>query len=121
MRDESPKDFRGLEVWQKAHLFVLAVYNYSDYFPQKEALGLTPELRREATSVAVHISTGFGRGADERRQAFSTARAAIERCRYYLILAKDLGYGDHPELMPQLEEINEMLKQYGAELAAPED
>jgi len=42
------------------------------------------------------------------------AQGSLEECRYYLILAKDLGYGDHPELPPQLEEISKLLEKYTA-------
>jgi len=36
----------------------------------------------------------------------------LEECRYYLILAKDLNYGDVSQLKPDLEEINKMLGSY---------
>jgi four helix bundle protein len=34
------------------------------------------------------------------------AQGSAEECRYYLILAKDLGYGDTLQLMSQLEEVS---------------
>ena len=35
--DRSPaRSFRDLRVWQKAHEFVLAVYRYSESFPERE-------------------------------------------------------------------------------------
>ena len=34
------KTFRDLVVWQKAHEFVLGVYQYSAGFPRSEAYGL---------------------------------------------------------------------------------
>ncbi|MBT9143201.1 MAG: hypothetical protein DDT32_01971 [Syntrophomonadaceae bacterium] len=38
------------------------------------------------------------------------AQASLEECRYYLILVKDLGYGDTPRLMSQLEEVSKLLE-----------
>ena len=48
------------------------------------------------------------------------AQGSLEECRYYLILSKDLGYGDNPELMPLLEEVSKMLGKYIAALMTPD-
>ena len=40
------------------------------------------------------------------------AQASLEECRYYLILAKDLGYGDTSQLMSRLEEVSKLLQAY---------
>ena len=104
-------DFQASLIWQKAHQFVLSVYNYSDYFPQKETCGLTSQFRRAAVSIAINMAEALSKTNDEKTRSLKTARGSVEQCRYYLILAKDLGYGDHPELMPQLEEVSRMLEQ----------
>lgn len=109
------KSFQDLVVWQKAHQFVLSVYNYSDYFPQKEIYGLTSQFRRAAISIAASIAEGFKkRGQGDEIRLMNTAQGSLEECRYYLVLAKDLGYGDNPELLPQLEEVGTMLEEYKA-------
>ena len=109
------KTFEDLIVWQKAHQFVLAVYHYSDYFPQKEVYSLTSQLRRAAFSIPASIAEGFKKTAkDERLRLTNLAQGALEECRYYLILAKDLGYGDNQELMPQLEEVSRLLEKHAA-------
>jgi four helix bundle protein len=109
----SAKSFQDLVVWQKAHQFVLAVYNYSDYFPQKEIYGLTSQFRRAAISIAANIAEGFKkRGRSDKARFLNIAQGSLEECRYYLVLAKDLGYGDNPELMPLLEEVSKLLEKY---------
>jgi len=40
LRSPPAHSFRDLRVWQKAHEFVLAVYRYSDSFPEREKFGL---------------------------------------------------------------------------------
>ncbi len=110
--------FQDLLVWQKAHQFVLSVYNYSDYFPQKEVYGLTSQFRRAAISIPANIAEGFKKKSKTDKARFmNIAQGSLEECRYYLILAKDLGYGDNPELMPLLEEISKMLVKYLAALS----
>ena len=40
------------------------------------------------------------------------SQGSLEECRYYLILSKDLGYGDVMGLMNQLEEVSKLLESY---------
>ena len=40
------------------------------------------------------------------------AQGSLEECRYYLILSKDLGYGDTGALRSQLEEVSRLLGAY---------
>lgn len=42
------------------------------------------------------------------------AQGSMEECRYYLILAKDLGYGDSGQLILQIEEVSRLLERYCA-------
>jgi four helix bundle protein len=42
------------------------------------------------------------------------AESSLEECRYYLILAKDLGYGETAGLTARLEEVSRMLNAYAA-------
>jgi len=110
---EAAKDFQNVPLWQKAHKFVLSVYNFSDYFPPKEVYGLTSQFRRAALSIPLCIVKSLREeGETERASLLQAARNFIEECRYYLILAKDLGYGDIRDLIPQLEEVGRMLEEY---------
>lgn len=107
------KSFRDLIVWQKAHLLVLAIYRYTDEFPKKEIYGLTSQFRRAAVSIPANIAEGFKkRGRSDKARFMNTAQGSLEECRYYLILANDLGYGDSRELMVQLDEVGKMLARY---------
>jgi len=40
------------------------------------------------------------------------SQGSVEECRYYLILAKDLGDGDSQSLQTQLEEVSKLLQVY---------
>lgn len=41
------------------------------------------------------------------------AEASAEECRYYLILSRDLGYGDTSKMTATLEEASRLLQAYG--------
>ena len=90
--------FEDLVVWQKAHLFVLAVYRLSQTFPRSEIYGLLSQFRRAAVSIAANIAEGFRkRGRADKLRFFNIAQGSIEECRYYLILTKDLSASADPQ------------------------
>ena len=107
------RTFQDLIVWQKAHQFVLAVYPYSSQFPRVETYGLVSQLRRAAVSIPANIAEGFQRRSRAEKARFlNIAHSSLEECRYYLILSRDLGYGDSEELRIQLEEVSRLLHAY---------
>ena len=107
------RTFQDLLVWQKAHRFVLAVYRLSDGFPKNELFGLTSQFRRAAVSTPANIAEGFRKKSKADKARFmNIAQGSLEECRYYLILANDLKYGDCHQLMAQLEEVSRLLERY---------
>src|SRR5262245_5888560 len=107
------KTFQDLIVWQKAHQFVLAVYRFTENFPKSETYGLSLQLRRAAVSIAANIAEGFKKkGKADKARFMNMSQGSVEECRYYLILAKDLGYGDSQPLQIQLEEVSKLLQVY---------
>jgi len=48
------KDFRKLNVWDKAHHLTLDIYNATASFPKEEMYGLTSQIRRAAASIGEH-------------------------------------------------------------------
>src|SRR6201998_1452263 len=104
--DRSPaRSFRDLMVWRKAHEFVLAVYRFTESFPEREKYGLAHQMRRAAVSIPANIAEGFGkRSPAEKARFLNIAEGSLEECRYYLILTQDLGYGETESLVAKLEE-----------------
>jgi len=107
------KTFEDLVVWQKAHLFVLAVYRLSRTFPSSELYGLSSQFRRAAVSIAANIAEGFRkRSKADKLRFFNISQGSLEECRYYLILARDLEYCDVQESNHLLEEVSKLLVAY---------
>jgi four helix bundle protein len=48
------------------------------------------------------------------------AEGSAEECRYFLILVKDLGYGDTERLASLLEEVSRLLNAYTAAILTPD-
>jgi len=113
------RSFRDLMVWRKAHDFVLAVYHFTESFPEREKFGLTHQMRRAAVSIPANIAEGFGkRSSAEKARFLNIAEGSLEECRYYLILAQDLGYGQTEALNEILEEASRLLNAYARAILA---
>ncbi len=113
------KSFQDLIVWQKAHQFVLSVYRFTECFPKSEIYGLTSQLRRAAVSIAANIAEGFKKkGKADKARFMNIAQGSLEECRYYLILARDLNYGDSHPVQSQIEEVSKLLESYTSSIIA---
>jgi four helix bundle protein len=107
------KDFRDLQVWQKAHQLTLTVYRLTASFPQTERYGLTSQLRRSSASVAANLAEGCGRNGDAELARFcSIAMGSASELEYHLLLARDLKLlkvTDYTEIATQTTEVKRML------------
>ncbi|MDP2660345.1 MAG: four helix bundle protein [Dehalococcoidia bacterium] len=102
-----------MQVWQKAHAFVLEVYRLTGTFPIEERFGLVSQFRRAAVSIPANIAEGFRKyGVADKARFFNTAEGSLEECRYYCILTQDLGYGETDRLKDSLEAIAGQLAAY---------
>ncbi len=106
-------------VWRKAHGFVLGVYGLTKTFPKEETYGLTSQLRRAAVSIAANIAEGFRkRGKADKARFMNTAEGSVDESHYYLILARDLGYGHSESLIRTLDEVSRLLNAYSGAIRA---
>jgi four helix bundle protein len=107
------RTFRDLLVWSKAHEFVLGIYKYTSVFPKSEIYGLVQQMRRAAVSIPANIAEGFvRRGKADKARFMNIAEGSLEECRYYLILAQDLGYGNTEDPVKRIEEVSRLLNAY---------
>jgi four helix bundle protein len=112
---QAARSFRDLLVWRKAHEFVLEVYSFTARFPKPETYGLSLQMRRAAVSIPANIAEGFRRrGKVDKARFMNIAEGSLEECRYFLILAEDLGYGEAAQLHSILEEVSRMLAAYAS-------
>jgi four helix bundle protein len=110
---EPAKSFEDLLVWQKAHQLVLAVYRETQAFPKCETYGLSSQFRRAAVSIAANVAEGFKkRGKADKLRFLNIAQGSLEETRYYVILSRDLEYGQTPQLRERAEEVGKLLEAY---------
>ena len=109
--------FQQLIVWQKAHQFVLNVYSYVKQFPKDEIYALTSQLKRAAVSVPANIAEGYRKqGKADKARFFNISQGSLSECEYYLILSRDLGYGDSNVLLANLDEVSKLLESYRSKI-----
>lgn len=114
------RDFRELEVWQKAHSLTLSVYQTTAAFPKVEVFGITSQIRRAAASIGANIAEGAGKLSNAELQRYlQVASGSASELTNHLILARDLGYMDHHryvELDDELQRIRKMLSAFMSHL-----
>ncbi len=87
------KDFRDLQVWEKAHQLTLSAYKVTSGFPKEELYGLTSQIRRCAVLIAANIAEGCGkRGNGEFQRFLSIAAGSASELEYEFLLARDLKF-----------------------------
>ncbi len=107
------KTFQELEVWKNSHAFVFGVYRLTAAFPADERFGMISQFRRTAVSIPANIAEGFRKyTAADKARFFNNAEGSLEECRYYCILAQDLGFGDTLNLQEALDGISGQLAAY---------
>jgi four helix bundle protein len=94
------QSFRELDVWKVAHRLTLDVYKAVRGFPDDERFCLALQMRRASISIGANIAEGCVRfGPKDQRRIFNIARGSAEELRYFLILARDLGYLKGPSAL----------------------
>ena len=64
-------------------------------------------------SVPANIAEGFvKKSIKDKGRYFNIAQGSLQECRYYLILAKDLEYGDVSKLQKSITELSKILDSY---------
>jgi len=113
------RTFEDVDIWQKAHEFVLGTYKLTENFPKHELFCLTSQFRRAAISIPANFAEGFRKESKrDKARFYGISISSLEECRYYLRLAKDLGYADTDDLRNRLETVSRMLTKYLAAIQA---
>ena len=109
------RDFKKLNVWERAHNFVINIYKLSKPFPKEELYGITSQLRRAVVSIPTNIAEGCGKHTEKDFVRYlSIAAGSTSEVEYLLILSKDLKFIDESIAFAQITEINEIKKMLNA-------
>ena len=110
------RNYRDLEVWNKAHGLTLHLYKVSRGFPRDEIYGLTAQLRRAAASIGANLAEGSGRLTDNEMARFvRIALGSASELDYHLVLSHDLKFlnsEDYQYAAKELTSVRKMLRSF---------
>ena len=110
------QSFKDIYAWQKAHAFVVMVYQTTKDFPSFERYGLCSQFQRAAVSIPANIVEGYRKdGMADKLRFLNIAQGSLEECRYYILLSYDLNYinNDLYNIMnASIEETSKLLNAY---------
>ena len=110
------QSFKDIVAWQKAHAFVIQVYQACALFPAHERYGLCSQFERAAVSIAANIAEGYRKdGIADKLRFLNISQGSLEECRYYILLSYDLSYIDsdrYNNMNQSIEEVSRLLNAY---------
>ena len=116
------KNFKELNVWEKAHVLTKKIYQSTSTFPREELYGLTSQIRRACASVPTNIAEGCGRNSDAELARFlEIAMGSASELEYLLLLTHDLkllNAADYHRLTDDVTEVKRMLASFIKKLRA---
>lgn len=107
------RNYRDLQVWQRAKVFAVEIYRVTEAFPRKEQYSLTDQLRRAAVSIPSNVAEGHIKRSDKVfANHLDIALGSAAELSTQLEIALEVKYlrlQAHRELQAELEEIIKML------------
>ena len=105
------RDFRKLDVWNRAIDFAVEVYRVTEEFPKKEVYSLVDQIRRAAVSVFSNIAEGCKKGTDKELVHYCyNAMGSAGEVEAQLIFSERVGYLNRDVVDRLTKEINEIGK-----------
>jgi four helix bundle protein len=110
------RDFRKLQVWNKAHQLALSIYQTTRTYPHEELYGLVSQTWRACVSIPANIAEGCGRGTvRELDRILRIASGSASELEYHLLLGRDLTFlpnSQHVDLNYRVCEVKQMLTSF---------
>jgi four helix bundle protein len=105
--------FNKLQVWQRSHKLVLAIYRATRTFPSDARFGLISQLRRAALSDPTNIAEGSRKAAPKDYARFlNIAEGSLGETEYLVLLSRDLDYLPVESAATLLAEIKELASMF---------
>jgi four helix bundle protein len=106
--------FENLKVYRDALVFSKDVYKLTKIFPRDEIFGLTSQLRRAASSVALNIAEGSGLTKSEFNNFLRRTRGSLYECIPILEIALESEYISKEEYQKTYQICNSLAKSISA-------
>ena len=108
--------FEELNVYQRTLDIIDKVYDLTKKFPKDEIYGLTSQLKRASTSIALNIAEGSGSSNKNFNRYIEISRDSLKECIVCLTIAKRRNFiteKENDELKEEFAIIAKMLTNLG--------
>ena len=85
------RNYRDLDIWQRAVNISVQVYQLTGEFPKSERYGLTSQMRRSAVSIASNIAEGHSRTTRDFARFLLIARGSVSELETQVEIARRIG------------------------------
>lgn len=90
------RNFRTLQIWQKAMKIATDVYFFSASLPAEEKFGIRSQITRAAVSMPSNIAEGCSRKSDKELSRFlEIALGSSFELETQLLICRNLAIGNH--------------------------
>jgi len=104
--------FLSFPVYTDIKEFIKEIYTISGKFPKEEQFGLTNQLRRAATSIALNIAEGSDRGSDNEFKRFiDISIGSLNEVVAILDLALTIGFINNEQYDIMFNKAEQIVKQ----------
>jgi four helix bundle protein len=102
------RNFKNLQVWQKAMKIVELTYQITDSFPDFERYGLAAQCQKSAVSIASNIAEGSSRRSEKDKYRFlEIALGSTFELETQILVAQFRNYSSLELIQVLLKEIDE--------------
>ena len=115
---------QDLDVYKKAHQFVLMVYRITAKFPRDEMFGLSAQMKRASVSINSNLMEGGARKhSGDYARFILYSRGSAAELTYQATVAKDLNFITEEEfayMSNELDGIGKMLSRLLKNISSPQ-
>jgi four helix bundle protein len=87
------KNYKDLEVWQKAVDLAVKIYKLLEDFPAEEKYGISAQIKNSSVSIAANITEGCGRfHFKDKVKFFYNSRGSLLETESHLLISEKLGF-----------------------------
>jgi len=93
------REFKNLDVWNRAIKIAKKIYEVVENFPKKEEWALSSQMRRAVVSISSNVAEGCGRRTNKDTVQFLyIAMGSLREVESQMYIAKEFGYVDEDVL-----------------------
>ena len=109
--------YKQLQIYERSYKAALAIYRLTKEFPETEKFGITSQMQRASTSIALNIAEGYAKKSsqEEFKRFLMMALGSANEMSVLIDFSKDLGYiskVQYEKASQEYDEIGKMLSKF---------